>query len=759
MWQTWQRSSAGFVSLILLGASWIAPSTALAAAGPWTYTIGPADTPTVIDKPNTTAKVDVDEREIILGAGGGANIVSFWPDGSPDFVVAATGEVKHFSWTGSGYQENLLAKITVPTNPVAVGTVLPMPDVVVATESGIEHWSFTGASWVRNPAMEVAGITGITSMGVREGGDAAVLAEGVIHYYQFAGSTMVENPFLVPSASFTNPMALALKPGTHEMAVVEQDRVRFFAFTGTDMAEITPLAITGITDAKAVVYGSGGDVAVVAGQEVRHYSLAGSSLVYNSALSVGAPTLTAPSAVAIRPGSLDRLIVDGEEIRYFAWTGSELVEDPARKVTVPGLASFGAYTKESVVLSIATTADVPSDRVRVRALHTMEPNTRVTWSVSADGGTTWTTAWRVSADDTGVSLCEATTDNGSTWTSLGSADACFEDRPELWAEVTPGTEVRWQAQLETTDPEMTPHIKAATPGADAVIWEVDAKPNPPTPDDTLLPPPGTCYPVSTPQFAWKFTDPDLDDYQTGFQVQIKRADDADWDSPIYDSDWIMAGTEQYTLPAYTNPTISSPLWSSGTYRYQWRVRTQDKALQASEWSVDIDFCVTAIERLRVVDIASPVDGGPAPVVDDPATHVVVWPNQDPLTLPRAKAGARVRVRADVIGPAMDIPPGFPQFPYQDRDGLTRFAHIAETTPTWLYPKGTTEVNQWDIDIWTEASQAVVPSGTIVSADLAADMGAYGTARWVEIAPFTSGLYVTHGSIYSDWTVILEGSDQ
>src|SRR5690606_4539694 len=125
-----------------------------------------------------------------------------------------------------------------------------------------------------------------------------------------------------------------------------------------------------------------------------------------------------------------------------------------------------------------------ADRVRVRAAHELSPDTVVTWSVSADGGANWTVRWRVRADAAGATYCHVTPDNGLTWQTIGDAAECGpnKDRPELWASVTPGTDVRWRAELATANPANTPLVATSPRGGIAVVWEADARPNAPVPE-------------------------------------------------------------------------------------------------------------------------------------------------------------------------------------------------------------------------------------------------------------------------------------
>lgn len=749
MWSRWRRSSgaamaaAGLLTLLVPGAAW--------AAGRWEYTIGTTDTPGTIDAAASDAVVDTGAREIRLPSGG-RQVVAFWPDGGQDYLVLAPDRAIHYSFNGSGMVENAIASVPLGAgiNPVALAAPLPYPDVVVATPAGVRHYSFNGTGMGRNPALEVAGLAQVASVGVRGTGDVATLAAGVVRHYSFSGTGMSEIPWLEPQAQFTNPVALALRPDAWQLAVVDTDpatgqgRVRFFGFDGSGMSEIPQLAITGLAGGKAVAYGDSGSVAVLAGNQVVQYAFDGQRMSRVEALTVTG--LLAPVAVALRPGSYDRIVADGDRVRYFAWNGAALVEDPSRSVTVAGLGNLLGYAPLASAVSLAFDRVVAADRVRVLAAHSLQPGTRVTWSVTADGST-WTPRWRVRADASGATTCEVSPDGGATWATVGDLAACAPGAglEEQWAPVTPGRAVRWRAELATGDGAHTPRVKAPTPGAVAVVLEADARPLKPVPG----PGPAGCYGTTTPTFSWTFADPDQGDAQAAAEVQVLRASDG---ALVHDSGRVLSGAGSYTLPTSTNPAVDGPLWSAGTYRFTWRVRVWDSWGVASDWSDPVPFCVVALERLRVIEIVSPPPGQPTPDPNDPATHILVWSGQDPAALPRAKAGARVRFRVDGVGPVTSFAA---VLRYIDASGVVREATIGPGTPTWFNPPGS-DVNRWEIDVWTEASLNVVPSGTVVRADLSGSTGAEGTARWVPVPPYESGVYVTEGSIYQDWNVLLQG---
>lgn len=89
---------------------------------------------------------------------------------------------------------------------------------------------------------------------------------------------------LEPSVQLTNPIDVALASGGYDTAVLEPNRVRWFNFSGSGMAENPALAVTGLTNPVAFAVAdpnTGWDVAVVDGTQVKHYSFTGSGMAYN----------------------------------------------------------------------------------------------------------------------------------------------------------------------------------------------------------------------------------------------------------------------------------------------------------------------------------------------------------------------------------------------------------------------------------------------------------------------------------------------
>lgn len=715
-------------------------------AATWDYTISTVDTPGIIDMSGTSAVVNTTSQEILLRQAMTPDVVSFWSSGEMDYVVLTTTGVKHFSYNGTAMIENTLLNVNI-SSPLALTTPDPYPDVISANAGDIKHYSFSGTGMVENPALSVAGLTGVTALGSAGSSEISSLVGNQIEHFSFNGTAMIRNTVLEPQVSLNSPLDVALGSGGYNTAILEQDRVRWFNFDGSGMIENPALAVTGLSNpmAMAIADPNGGyDVAVVDGSQVKHYSFSGTNLVYNASLSV-TTGLTTPKAVAIKPGSYDRIIVDGNSVKYYQWNGSSLVFNSALSVTVANIVQGAGYSASATAQSQTKDPGANSGYVRVRAAHELPNNTSVTWSVTADG-VNWIKKWRVRGTATG-SVLEISPDNGTAWNPVGTASDALPsaNNTQLWTQLTSGRVIKWKAELATSDPAVTPKIATFPRGGVAVRIDTNAVPNPPSVVSS-----GVCFSTTTPNLTWGFSDPD-GDVQSAYQVQIVRASDM---ALVMDTGKVNSGQNWYTLVTSQAPDTPGPLWSSGTYQYKYRVKVWDQAGAESSWSNYGDFCVVAFERPRIAQIVSPPLGQISPDPVNLVTHIIISQGLTAGQLPKAKAGAKVVLMVDSIGPLTSITSSFPYLsqiasvntPVKLSDGVTNNPMYSVGNP----------VNRWSVEFWTDPSLTVCPSGTLVQMRLSGSSGAGATS--LDTPPYSDGVVITEGSIFEDWFVVLQGRD-
>jgi len=685
----------------------------------------------VVDTASTTAEVDTAAHEIRLPGQIPNKILGFW-DETVDYIVMHGDKVTHYSFDGSRMIENDLVSVNGLTNPVSAATSSPYPDVVVAAEDKVKHYSFTGSGMVSNPSLAVSGLSKVVSVAARES-DTAVLTGNQLKYYGLSDSgEMVYIPYLSITSGLNNPIDFSLFRDNYNCVVLEKDRARFFNFTGSSMQEIPGLILSGLNNPVSVSAG-GADFAIVEGTQAKRFLFDGSEYTYAAALSVTSG-LTSPSCVALRPNSYDMLIADGDEVKYYGFDGTRMQYISDLSVRISGLQDT-SYISPAVAQSKPVDIGYSCTRIRVRAYTDLPPETRIDFSVSSDGGSTWYKKARVE-NTGGGAICYISDDNGTTWTAIGDASQFNPNvnREELWAEVPAGRLICWKAELMDLSGERqaTPKIKAPNPGVDAaVVLEVNSKPH------MDLQVSGVCYTTMTPTISWNFTDRDGDS-QSAFQIQIKRRDTGEI---VYDSLKIYSSQTSFKLLTSTDPAVPSAIWQSGQYRFTIVGRVWD-ALDYSSDPDTADICFIAFEKPRVKEISVPAVGQVSPDPLDPSTHIVITEGMAEGNLPKTKAGGKVTVLIDSIGPISSVSA---RFPYRDTEA------VIGTPPKETASQGVNK--RWEMSFWTDASKDICPDGTLIKAEFAGSGGGYTT---LNLPPYADGIVTTQGSVFEDWMVVLQG---
>ncbi len=710
--------------------------TSAHASGRWDYKVNASDTPEIVDITATTAEVDILQNEIRLPENT-AGMVAFWPDGSPDFIVMTPTKISHYSFDGTKYAENTILDITPEATPKAIAAPKPFPEIKLAAGAEIMHYSFTGSGYARNTPLEKSDMDKAFTLSANKVGEFASLVDMEVQRYNFDGTFMVRNTTFEPTEPLDCPIDAKLFSDGSDLVVLEKDKLRVFRWGVNGTPQPTVTVASGITAPKCISTAKK-DIALVDGNTVIHYSYNGSEWSYNEALSV-ASELDNARAVALRHESFDRIIIDGNKVKYYRWDGTNLVYDMSMSVDVPGLETV-TYRPYATIQSLAFNPDnTAAKKVRVMAYHNLPDNTAVTWSVTSNG-VNWVTRWRVRNQE-GITVCEV--NDGGVWTVIGDASQATPDADnlELWADtIPPGISVKWKAELLTTNVIVTPKIKPEIPGGIAVSWQAGTPP-----DKPVIDPIGSaCFTTSTPTITWRYTDPDGDP-QYAYRFLVRRQSD---DAVVYDSGKVIDGLARHTIVSSNSPDVPSALWSSGVYQFKAQVMVWDDFNMNSPWSDPVDFCIVAFERPRIAEIVSAPDGQVKPDPVDLSTHIVITPKMTIEQLPKVKAGSRVKLLIDNIGPINNF--SILKFPYLARESTVKMPVVN------TYPTGTS-INRWEIDFWTDANLEICPTGTVVKMQMTGDAGDAG-ATMFNAPPYAAGVVETQGSIYEDWLVVLQGRD-
>jgi hypothetical protein len=498
-------------------------------------------------------------------------------------------------------------------------------------------------------------------------------------------------------------------------------------------------------------------VDVIQGNQDNIYTVSSGSFVKSTAMSITSG-LTAPACVAVRPGSYDRLIVDGNQVKYYSFDGTHLDYNAALSATVSGLQSASTYAASAIATSTPSSTSSSVTEVMAQAYCNLPANTGVTFAVSANGGTNWTTIMQEYADSGGNTHGEYNTNAAQpnawtlpvVWSQPGSILSCEPQAPSqstafLWANVAQGISVEWQATLVTTNTSVTPKIQNPSPGSGNYAVEIYAENAPAPPTVTVQ----GMYLTTMPQFTWTNANGFS---QVGYDVLLnKQAGDSggswNWSSNVQ-----LGSQATFTVP------YEGVFWGSGDYRFTVQVILFDNLWCPDSSSVQ-NFSVAAIESPDVSELAAPAGQYTLPYA--------ITQGMTKSQLPQTMAGGKIGLTVDTIGPAnMSLTVTAAYGPNGTGNSAT-----VETPPTVQAQNSIGNYNeQWLTEFYTPADISQVPDGTLVTVqvkdsasgatlNLAPYTGSNGDTEdqyWPAYPTFANGVVATQGSVYSDWFVVLQG---
>lgn len=647
-----------------------------------------------VDTDQTTACVDTENQEIRLPKNA-PNIVSF-DNNNYDYVALTPDGVYRYMFDGTKMNSSKIVDKTELNNPLSLFTSSPYPDVVVSQENTVTHYSFDASNMTQNPALTIQGVRQVFSVGTRNM-DIATLNMDSLDYYGYNGSTLTKIPSLSIEAGLINPIDFALMQDTYDAFLLDGTTVYYCN------GSLTPILndIHGVS----ISAGNNGNVAIVADNEVKHYSFSAGTLNYNSALSITSG-LSIPRCVVVNADNNDCLVVDGNDIKYYMFDGSQMVYNPALSVTVAGLQDMGFYALNAWAYSISYMTSYPATHIRLSADTIIPSGTDIKWYLTADNGVNWHEA------------------------DLGT-----------WQNVISGNNIKWKAELITTDIFQTPIIKPI------IRIETHTPPNPPT----VVVPTDGCYLTSSPIIPWEFSHSTAGEMQSAYQVIVYS--DPGGSQIIVDTGKVPGADPQFKIDS----TSSGLIWDSGTDTFWVKVRTWDSMDLASDYSELRSFCVDAFDNPVVLNVVSP-----------PQTNINIPKGCTVPNLTKQKAGTEVTIQIDSIG----ISSMSAAFPY-----LSSMSAISQS-PSVTTSNGTNK--RWSMSFYTNADTNLCPNGTVVHGIFEGDgiddllildntLVSYGSPptpsgsetwrTWEGFRWWAEGVVVTNDTVFNDWSVILQGRTQ
>jgi len=182
--------------------------------------------------------------------------------GTYDIALLDQSDLHWFSFDGTGLAPNGYLSFNPGGNPISLSLEKDGFACVLLDKASnqVRHYYFDGSKMVLDVAKSIQGpgeLTNPKSLSVsKDGGLYLIVDDTEVRAYNYDGSGMFYNPYL-SSTGFSNPLAVAIKPGSYDYAVLDENaghpKVRYFTFTGYSAEEITALGVDGL---EGIGYGS-----------------------------------------------------------------------------------------------------------------------------------------------------------------------------------------------------------------------------------------------------------------------------------------------------------------------------------------------------------------------------------------------------------------------------------------------------------------------------------------------------------------------
>ncbi|GBF34639.1 hypothetical protein DCCM_3759 [Desulfocucumis palustris] len=220
---------------------------------------------------------------------------------------------------------------------------------------------------------------------------------------------------------------------------------------------------------------------------------------------------------------------------------------------------------------------------------------------------------------------------------------------------------------------------------------------------------------------------------------------------VMDTGMVISSGQSYVYPKAATPVSPSVWWNSRAWQYGWRIKVWDAWGLESPWSNGQDFEIIALERLRVSKIGNPPNGQPVPVLNDPATHIMIDYGTNPL--PKIKANGMVVILVDSIGPVNTLPLGINFYYHDISTGEKTTATVHNLTA--LLPWGSA-TNRLSCEIWSRPEVIIAGDATVIRALLEGTTSVGNNAHLRVSAPYDIDVAQVLGTSYTDWSVVLKG---
>ncbi len=241
-----------------------------------------------------------------------------------DFALLDKANLNWYSYDTIGMAPNHFLSFDTGTsgNPVSLSLEDENFACVILDKARkeIRYYSYNGSEMVLDASKSIqtpGGLTNPQSLSVsKDGGFYLVIDDNDVKAYNYDGSSMIYNGAL-SLAGLNNLLAVALKPGSFDYAVLEENtgnpQVSYYAFNGTGMEEIPDLRITGLDG-----IGFANDQLLVGRAATAGYGVTGIKLLAN----VDTPPGTSVTWEVTVDGAVWKSIIPGGDAVKFSSAGT-----------------------------------------------------------------------------------------------------------------------------------------------------------------------------------------------------------------------------------------------------------------------------------------------------------------------------------------------------------------------------------------------------------------------------------------------------
>lgn len=271
------------------------------------------------------------------------------------------------------------------TNPLGMAVRQDQRSMWVFDDSQILRYEFAGDSMIRNPALDILGMDSIVAVSSMPYEDTVFVLEDdgmVKRFHMDAAGAMILADGI--ATGITDPISITTTTG-YDFVVSGRSGTEYFAFSGSGYVKNPALSVLGFENVIAHTQ-DGGKLTVVDQDEIRRYLFTGTEMVYSNLLSVG--EVKHAISLSSKTDSYDVAVVDEEGmVRYWQFDGEQMIENPSLSVT--GLNINGGYLQPKQYRSPIIPTAKQYNLVYLETTEDNDPNSLINYEISSDGGTTW----------------------------------------------------------------------------------------------------------------------------------------------------------------------------------------------------------------------------------------------------------------------------------------------------------------------------------------------------------------------------------